>query len=95
MPLLLKLKVVSCLFAAVVADPLGAGAVGDGCKLQKVLKKTRTFFLLRKAKKSSCLCIIPTGQICAQLRCIMYTPLPTCAIMTIDRPKFDLAIHLL
>ena len=29
-------KVVSCLFAAAVADPLGAGAVGDGCELKKV-----------------------------------------------------------
>ena len=31
-----KTKVVFCLFAAAVADPLGAGAVGDGCELKKV-----------------------------------------------------------
>ena len=32
-------KVVSCLLAAVLADPLGAGAAGDGCELQKVSRK--------------------------------------------------------
>ena len=36
LPMENKTKVVSCLFAATVADPLGAGAVGDGCELKKV-----------------------------------------------------------
>ena len=36
LPMENKTKVVSCLFAAAVADPLGAGAVGDGCELKKV-----------------------------------------------------------
>ena len=40
----LLLKVVSCLLAAVLADPLGAGAAGDGCELQKVLRKENMSF---------------------------------------------------
>merc|ERR1712212_804191 len=35
------LWVVSCLLVAAVADPLGAGAVGDGCELQKVSEEHR------------------------------------------------------
>ena len=34
-----NIKVVACLLAPAVADPLGAGAVGDGCELQKVSKE--------------------------------------------------------
>ena len=40
-----NIKVVACLLAAAVADPLGAGAVGDGCELQKVLRKKKIKFL--------------------------------------------------
>ena len=39
-----NIKVVACLLAAAVADPLGAGAVGDGCELQKVSKKEEFVF---------------------------------------------------
>ena len=34
-----NIKVVACVLAAAVADPLGAGAVGDGCELKKVSKE--------------------------------------------------------
>ena len=45
LPMESKTKVVSCLFAAAVADPLGAGAVGDGCELKKVFYLS--FFISR------------------------------------------------
>ena len=39
------IKVVACLLAAAIADPLGAGAVGDGCELQKVSKEEEKEFV--------------------------------------------------
>ena len=48
------IKVVSCLLAATVADPLGAGAVGDGCELQKVLRNKKIKKMEQWATAASC-----------------------------------------